>query len=219
MTSGSLPEQIPPPSEPIGYDNDGRPITADYGWYLFLYNLFIQTISQGANVPASQSDWIDMVDLDAATTDQIQAYRQISNIEEQISEELSLADVMRIEKQALNIAQSASPEITFADIQKIHRELTNLYLLATDEFLQDPLPPAGAVIPIIPGVSPYTYTAIHDGTIAISGTASTNINIIRYGVSVPTGMTDGTIPMRKKDQIQISWSGATAPTMNYLPNK
>ena len=200
MSQGSLPQQIPPPSEPIGYDGEGKPVTADYGWYLFLYNIFIQTIAQGSNVPASQSDWMDMVDLDAMTTDHIQAYRQISNLASQILEQVSL-------------------EVTLADIQKIHRELTNLYLLATDEFLQDPNPPAGVVDAITVGASPFTYTAEHDGTMAISGTASTAINIIRYGVTVPTGMTDGTVPMRKNDQISLAWTGATAPTLNYLPNK
>jgi hypothetical protein len=39
--------------------------------------------------------------------------------------------------------------------------------------------------------------------------------IIRQGVTVPTGLVDGLIPVSRLDQVQITY--AVAPTVNFLP--
>lgn len=195
MTTGLLPQQIPPQSTPFGTTDQSGGIYVSLDWYLFMYNLALQVLGNGSSQgnPTSTFDLSDAVDLDAAGTDVPQAYRQISNIEQLLEIEPSVPG-----------NQSA---------------LVNALLLASDPVPQDPLPPPGPVIPITAGTSPLTYTAIHDGTFIISGPPSATINIIRYGITVPTGMTGGTIPMRKKDQISVTWSGGTAPVMNFLPNR
>jgi hypothetical protein len=215
----------------------------DQNWYLFLYNLANQVLP-GQNVgqvPSSEADQIDMVDLDAAGSDLTVAQRKIDNTQALEQAWADVSDVAKLEHAlgSLQVSQGMQPEYADgADVAMLAQQirslaeqapteeigasllqLANALILATDGLLQDPPPPAGPVIPIAPGASPFTYTAIHDGTICISGPPTAVINVIRYGTTVPTGMTDGTIPMRKNDQVSITWSGGTAPVMNYLPNK
>ncbi len=211
-----LPGQILPQSVPFGRADTKGQLYIDHNWYLFLYNLSLQVLSGMGSVPTSQADLIDMVDLDAEGADLPQAYRKIVNLQA-LNDALDEtgSDVARLNLSITNITQLLPIE----DRSVTLREMANALILASDSLLQDPPPPSGPVIPITPGSSPFTYTAIHDGTICISGPPSATINVIRYGVTVPTGMTDGAIPVRKNDQVYISWSGGTAPVMNFLPNK
>ena len=210
-----LPQQIPPQATP--FDTKGQTFVS-LDWYLFLYNMALQTLpQQNGTVPTSEADIIDMIDLDAAGSDVPQAYRQVQNealLADQEAQTIG-SDVAGLPQRDINVQAL----LTDSDIGPSLQDFANALLLASDGLLQDPMPPAGPVIPITPGASPFTYTAIHDGTICISGPPSATINVIRYGTTVPTGMTEGTIPMRKNDQVSISWSGGTAPVMNYLPNK
>ncbi len=227
----SLPNFIPPQTvEPIIQIDDK--FYWDINWYLFFYNLTINVLSQKNGVPVSQSDLLDMVDLDANLSglkiqdspQNISLLLQNENQDDANSSDYSPAFFTedatdQIKILAQNISNLAQQSQTDYDVYATVKQMNNAILLALESELQDPEKPAGPVIPLSPTTSPFTYVALHDGTLAISGTASTSINIIRYGVTVPTGMTDGTIPMRKNDTVNVSWSGSTAPIMNYLPNK
>ncbi|MCA8018073.1 hypothetical protein [Burkholderia metallica] len=237
-----LPEQIPPQGEPIG-TVDGRPVIIDINWYLWLYNVWKDTIGTGSGtVPISPLDAVDMVDLDAAGTDVPQSYRDITNVTALESHDIDLVspDLPKVKRDVDNARalEALGEDLIGVEIASIWRRLTNIemmletldtgaslrdlanaILLATDAVPQDPAPAAGAVIPITPGASPFTYTAIHDGTMFISGSVSATLALTRYGVNVPLGMSDGTVPLREKDQLTLTWSGGTAPTMNFLPNQ
>ena len=238
-----LPGQIIPQSVPLGRVDGRGQVQIDQNWYLFLYNLANQVLAgqqQTGSVPTSQADLIDMTDLDADGSDLPQVRRGVVNLDQFIGtlDEPSPEGAQAFKEINNALAQSDLLETWVADISVLAKKIANIELLipaedvsasiqqlasaialASDPLPQDPPAPAGPVIPITPGASPFTYTAIHDGTICISGPPSATINVIRYGVTVPTGMTDGTIPMRKNDQVSITWSGGTAPVMNYLPNK
>ncbi len=75
----SLPEQIPPPTAPLGLTAKGEEVTFTFDWYLFFYNLSQQILTQGGSAPVSQSDLMDMVDLDAATSDIPALVRNLAN--------------------------------------------------------------------------------------------------------------------------------------------
>lgn len=194
-----LPSQIPPQNVPLGVEIEGQLYVA-FNWYLFFYNLaqeVLGTPGSGGNA-ASSIDLADMVALSAATADIPQAWRQIAN--QQAVE-------------ALGIIPDGS------DIADLRHRIANLQVLVASLLLPDPPARAGAVIPLAPGASPFTYTAIHDGVMFVSGSVSTTIALSRYGVNVPMGLSDGTIPMRESDQLTFTWSGGTPPTLNYLPNR
>ena len=78
-TQTSLPEQIPPPTAPLGITEKGDHVTFNFDWYLFFYNLSQQILTQGGSLPVSQSDLIDMVDLDASTSDIPGLVRNLAN--------------------------------------------------------------------------------------------------------------------------------------------
>lgn len=236
-----LPKQIPPQGEPIGMSG-GEPITLDLNWYLWLYNLSTQVFGTAGSSPATPSTQVATLDSEADSADIPQAYRQLENIAAVESQDMELvsADLQRVQRDVFNtrVVESLGEDLGGVDVAGIARrladiesllqtldggpslrDLANAILLATDALLPDPPPAAGAVIPITPGSSPFTYTAIHDGTMFISGSVSSTIALSRYGVNVPLGMSDGTIPLRANDQLMLTWSGGTPPTLNYLPNR
>lgn len=140
-----LPTQIPPQSESIGVI-DGKPITIDLNWYLWLYNLSKQVFGAGTGggtTPVSPYDILDSENLFAQTADIPQAYRQISN----------------------------------------------LAALVANIPLQDSTPAAQPVQAVTPGASPYTYTALANGVLSVTGGSVSSVSIIRQGVSVATGIT------------------------------
>ncbi|WP_124570181.1 hypothetical protein [Burkholderia sp. Bp8984] len=189
-----LPTQIPLQTVPITQEGtDGR-LYIEFNWYLFLYHLAAQVFGPGGSgTTPPDASASNSLDLDAGGTDVPQAYRGLANL------------------QAL-LPEQSDPGASL-------RDLTNALLLAMDAGLADPPPPAGAVISVTPGASPFTYTAIHDGTMFVSGSVGPTLTLARYGVNVPMGMSDGTVPMREKDQLTLTWSGGTPPTLNFLPNR
>lgn len=205
-----LPNQIPPQSSPVIMDGGGGTQVMETNWWLFFYNLASQVISlAGGTVVLPDSVSIAMIDSEIGDSDSLQAQRQTLNAQT-----------------LLGIEPDASPT---------PRELANAFLLATDGLLQDPTPrdlanalllAAGGLLPdpvpraqpaavVTVGASPFTFTAPASGTVAISiGTVSA-VSIIRQGVSIATGLTDGLVPVSRLDQVQITY--AVAPTVNFLP--
>lgn len=212
----SLPTEIPLQSVPFAHTSTDGTIYVEFNWYLFLYNLAF-TVFGPNGTPIPPSVQITLTDDDAISTDSIQAYRQIANMAALEAQDMELtgADVADLRRRITNM-QALIPD---QDVTASLRDLANAILLAADAVLPDPPPKAGAVIPLTPGSSPFTYKAIHDGTMFISGSVSSTLALSRYGVNVPMGMSDGTIPMRENDQLTVTWSGGTPPTMNFLPNQ
>lgn len=74
-----------------------------------------------------------------------------------------------------------------ADIPQAYRQIANLTAL-----LNMPLPATVAAAQpaqtVVVGTSPFTYTALSNGLLSVSGGAVSSVTIIRQGVSVPTGI-------------------------------
>jgi len=76
-----------------------------------------------------------------------------------------------------------------ADVPQAYRGLENLATLIAGGALVDPSPRAQPAQNITVGASPFTYTALHDGTLSVSNGVASSIVIIRQGIVVPTGIT------------------------------
>ena len=183
-----LPQQIPPQGTP--FDMKGDTYVA-LDWYLFFYNLALQTLSGqgGSSVPTSQADIIDMVDLDADGTDTAVLPRRIVN------------------------AQALLPDV---DVGPSIQQVTNALVLASDGLLPDPEPQAQPAQSVTVGASPFTYTATANGCAFVSGGTVSAISITRHGTAVATGVTAGPVPLRWMDQMTVTYSAA--PTVAFLPD-
>jgi hypothetical protein len=78
-----------------------------------------------------------------------------------------------------------------ADIPQAFRKIGNLSALLANTPLQDPVPAAQPVQSVTPGASPFTYTALANGVLSVTGGTVSAVTIIRQGVSVATGITSG----------------------------
>lgn len=76
-----------------------------------------------------------------------------------------------------------------ADIPQAYRKISNLAALLASTPLPDPTPSAQPVQAITPGASPFTYTALSNGVLSVTGGSASSVSIIRQGVSVATGIT------------------------------
>lgn len=75
-----------------------------------------------------------------------------------------------------------------ADIPQAYRRIANLVVQMAMPPLQDPAPAAQPVQAVTPGASPFTYTALANGVLSVTGGAVSSVAIIRQGVSVATGI-------------------------------
>lgn len=187
-----LPQQIIPPTEPLGQVNASGQVIISTNWWLLLYNLWLNTLGTGAGLPADALQDLESADLDAIDADAISLRQGLSN--------------------ALVWAQDPQRQITSADLPDIYRAL----LLAQDPFLPDPPATAQPVSSITPTGSPFTYTAPFAGSVAITAGTVSAIAIIRQTTSVATGLTTGLIPVSRGDQVKVTYTGA--PTMTFIPS-
>ncbi len=72
--------------------------------------------------------------------------------------------------------------------------------------------------------SPFTYTAPFDGAVTVTGpmessTSATAPSIVlsRQGTAVNTGLLNGTVSVRRGDQIILTYVNSVAPTVTFLP--
>ena len=79
-----------------------------------------------------------------------------------------------------------------ADIPQAYRGIENLQAQLALPPLQDVAPFAQPAQPVTPGASPFTYTALSNGLLSISGGTVSAVSIIRQGVSIATGITSST---------------------------
>lgn len=79
-----------------------------------------------------------------------------------------------------------------ADLQHVERGLANLRAQVLGSLLPDPVPMAQSVQAVTVGASPFTYTALANGALSITGGAMSAVSIIRQGISVATGIASTT---------------------------
>lgn len=185
-----LPNQIPPQSAPVLMDGgDGKQVF-ETNWWLFLYNIASRVISlSGGTVTLPDSVNIALIDSEIVDSDSLMAARQVVNLQAM-----------------LGMEADAAPSL---------RDLANAFLLTTDGVLPDPAPRAQPVAVITVGASPFTFTATSSGALAVAAGTVSAIALIRQGVTVPTGVTAGLLPISRLDQVQITYT--VAPTVNFLP--
>lgn len=165
-----LPTIIPPQSAPLAQVN-GSPVNIDINWYLWLYNLSKQIFGTGGgsgSVPTSPYDSLESANLFVQTADIPQAYRCLENL-------------------AARLSIHALPD--GADIVRVQHDLTNAFLLAAGALLPDAEPAAQPAKAVTVGASPFTYMALANGVLSVTGGAMSNVSIIRQGVTVATGIT------------------------------
>lgn len=189
-----LPQQIPPETVPIGAVQPNGSVRLEHNWWLFLYNLFLNVLGNGApgSFPADALIDLASADADAIDADAIALRLPVANLLEQA---LQPSDVI--------VSSDDLPDISMA------------LLLAQDGILPDPPSAAQPVASITVGASPFTYTAPHAGTVAVTGGTVSAIAFIRQGATVATGMTVGLIPVSRGDQVKVTFTAA--PTMTFVP--
>ena len=183
-----LPGQIIPQSVPLGKVNADGTVTIEKDWWLLIYNLIINSV--GTNLPVSALIELAELDADANDTDAIVLRRPISNLEKQIG---------------------IDPQISTADLPDIYKAL----LLAQDGILPDALHQAPPPAAIAPTGSPFTYTALSNGQVAVTGGTVSLIQIVRQGTTIATGLTTGLFVLARLDQFVVTYS--VAPTLTFLP--
>lgn len=187
-----LPEQILPPTAPIGHVNEAGQVLLDTNWYLLFYNLWLNTLGAGSGLPADALIDLESADLDAIDADAIALRQPLANA---LAQAIQPSDVV----------------VGLDDLPDLQRAL----LLAQDATLPDPPPRAQPAQSVALGASPFTYSAAFDGTIVVTGGTVSALTLIRQGTSVATGLTTGLIPLSRLDQLQITYS--VAPTVTFLP--
>lgn len=108
-----------------------------------------------------------------------------------------------------------------ADIPQAYRGLENIAALLGVGALPDPLPVAQPVQPVTPGASPFTYTALSNGVLSVTGGIVSAVSIIRQGVSVATGITSSGSAPAISSLTDEKGSGGTfgfATGVDFTPN-
>jgi hypothetical protein len=77
-------------------------------------------------------------------------------------------------------------------------------------------PRAQPIWAISVGASPFVYTAPFNGILLITGGTVSAISLNRGAGFLTTGLTVGIVPMRRQDQVQVTWSGL--PAMTFYPD-
>ena len=188
----SLPNVLPSQSEYFGsVDNLGN-VTINVDWYLILYNMWSQTISANSGaVPLAPAVILEMVEGDALMADVFGAQRATAN------------------------AMAVQPTLPDGDAGPSQRDVSNAFLLAADALLPDPQPRAQPLAAVTLTGSPFTFTATSDGVLVISGGTVSAVTLTRQGTTISAGVVAGLIPVRRLDQVQITYT--VAPTVTFAP--
>lgn len=86
---------------------------------------------------------------------------------------------------------------------------TNPWIIWLAQFAAQP----GALVPITPTASPFSYTAPGSGSLAINGGTVSARTLTRAGSTAPIGAS--LIPMANGDVATITYS--VAPTLSFIP--
>lgn len=83
-------------------------------------------------------------------------------------------------------------------------------------FFSDLVSPATPIQVVTVSASPFTFTAIHIGSLLVVGGTVSQIDLIRARVTVTTGLIAGFIPMSQNDQVVLTYT--VLPSVWYIPN-
>jgi hypothetical protein len=84
VANSVLPQRILPEGVPWGTVDKSGKVTIDHNWYLFLYNIALQTI--GVSLTTDQTQLLDTLESLADSTDQIADPRKIASLYELVLE-------------------------------------------------------------------------------------------------------------------------------------
>lgn len=186
-----LPEQILPETASLGRADSQGSVLIDHNWYLFLYNLALQVLGSGTaqSFPASAVIELASAESDAADTDAVVLRQPVVDLERQ------LGDI--------------PDPVPFGTIAE-----TVQY--AQEPLLQDPVPMAQPAVTVTVSASPFVYTTLSNGAVVVSGGTVSALAVVRQGTSIGAGVVAGVIPVRRLDQISITYTAA--PTVTFLPD-
>ena len=95
----------------------------------------------------------------------------------------------------------------------------DVYSASSQEYLGTLVLAGGAgqpALPIDPGVSPFTYTALLQGTMVVFG-AEVELSRDNGAHWYKVTLTGGAVPMMVGDQIRVTWTGADPPEVTWFP--
>jgi hypothetical protein len=75
-----------------------------------------------------------------------------------------------------------------SDIPQAYRNIENLQAVVAGISLAAPVPQAQPAQVVTPGASPFTYTALSNGVISVTGGVVSSVHIIRQSVTIATGI-------------------------------
>jgi hypothetical protein len=210
MGKPSLPSRIPPQGVTFCAPGpDGR-ILVSLDWYLFFLNQASQVFGQDGSPLSDQSNALMMAGLDEGPAGLSSATNLAQNaLALQFDDSPADPAAVRLALNALAAQGDPDPAPTL-------RDQLNALTAALDDLLPDPVPLAQPAAAITLTGSPFTYPVRFDGAVAISGAGVTLVSVIRQGVTVPTGIVVGLVPVRRGDSVQITYAGA--PVANFLPS-
>lgn len=105
-----------------------------------------------------------------------------------------------------------------ADVPQAYRGIKNLSALLGVGALPEPLPVAQPVQAITPGTSPFTYTALANGVLSVTGGTVSAVSIIRQGVSVATGIATSSAILSLTDEKGSGGTFGFATGVDFTPN-
>lgn len=108
-----------------------------------------------------------------------------------------------------------------ADVPQTYHGIANLFALHGVGALPEPLPVAQPVQSVTPGASPFTYTALSNGVLSVTGGTVSAVSIIRQGVSVATGISTSGSASAISSLTDEKGSGGTfgfATGVDFTPN-
>jgi hypothetical protein len=88
-----------------------------------------------------------------------------------------------------DLLDSANLYAQTSDIPQAYRQIDNLSMKLAMPALVDPTPQAAPAQSVTVGASPFTFQALSNGLLSVTGGAVSSVSIIRQGVTIATGIT------------------------------
>lgn len=183
-----LPQQMLPQTQPLGRADNTGLIIIDKNWWLFFYNLYVNTFgSEG--LTGDDVFGLEQIDVDVLGTDTAALRQPLDNLQ--------------VQTDPAPPAATDYPDISLA------------LMLSQLSELPDPIATAQPFLALTPGASPWGYTAAYNGTVTITGGTVSAIDLARQGTSISTGLIVGLIPVRRGDTVTVTYT--VAPTATFIP--
>lgn len=183
-----LPQQMLPPTQPLGKMDQAGMLIMDKNWWLFLYNLYTNIIGPDG-MPGDEAFAYEQGDAEMLQADAAATRRDLDAVSMQLDQTFPAA--------------TDYPDISLA------------LMLAQLSDLPDAPAAAQPFLALTPGASPWGYTAPFSGAIAITGGTVSAIALARQGASISTGLIAGLIPVSRGDIVTTTYT--VAPTATFIP--